>query len=365
MRNPSNTSVYGLLKANFLKAAKFEKPEYIPCRIVISWPVLNTYREKIIELIKKFPLAFPDYDPNTIKFDGVPGIVYEDRYAVDVFGTVWRFRVKGLGGEPYRYPLEDLDKVKEWSLPDPEAGYPIGYATPKPIIPWEELFSHFDKLREQGRLVVFSLHHFLFQKLMDVIPLNKLVPAIYKGDERFVTALEKIASYQLGLLKVAKRYKGIDVVTFLEDLGSQDSPLIRPQHLRKYFLPYYKMFFREVRDMGALIYFHSDGNIMPLSDIILEARPDIVNIQDIVNGVDNIAQKFREEVCIDLDIDREHLIPYGTKEEILNHIKNAIEKLNTSSGGLMLHIEVYPPTPLENILYLAEACYTYCYYMAT
>lgn len=360
MGNPSIAQVYSVFRESFLRAARFEGPELIPCRITVSWPILNMYRERIVELVRRYPLAFPDYDPSDIRFSDVSGTVYEDRYTVDVYGTVWRFRIRGLGGEPYRYPLHDLSKVVEWSLPDPEAGYPLGYATPRPLIPWEELFSHFDRLRERGRIVAFSLHHFLFQKLMDVIPLNKLIPAIYRGDERFIIALEKIAEYQFGLLRVAKRYGRIDVVQFLEDLGGQDSPLIKPYHLRKYFLPYYRKFFNEVKGVDTLVYLHSDGCIVPLSEVLLESGADILNIQDTVNGINNIALKFRGKVCIDLDIDRQHLIPYGSEGEILNHIRTAVERLNTVSGGLMLHIEVYPPTPPENIVYLAEACYRYC-----
>ncbi|MCS7111602.1 MAG: uroporphyrinogen decarboxylase family protein [Ignisphaera sp.] len=350
-----------MYRESFLKAARFDNPRFIPCRIILTQPILNTYREGAVELIKRYPLAFAEHDPNSIVFDDRPGLVFEDRFAQDVYGTVWRFKIRGLGGEPYRYPLENLDRVREWSLPEPEAGYPLGYANPKPIIPWEELFSDFDRLREQGRIVVFSLHHFLFQKLMDLVPLNKLIYAIYKGDERLIAAIEKIVEYQYGLLKVAERYRGIDVVAFLEDLGSQESPLIRAEHLRKYFLPHYRRFFDEVRGMGAIVYFHSDGKIIPLADVILEAGVDVLNIQDVVNGVSNIAARFRGKVCIDLDVDRQHLIPYGTREEISRHIENAIEKLNTESGGLMLHIEVYPPTPLENVHHLAEACYRYCY----
>ncbi len=357
----NNIYTGGLYREVFLKAAQFRYPQFIPCRIIMTWPILNTYREKAIELMKKYPLAFIKHDPNRIVFDDKPGVIFEERFTRDVYGTVWRFKIKGLGGEPYQYPLDNLDKVREWSLPEPEAGYPIGYADPKPMITWEELFERFDRLRELGRPIIFSLHHFLFQKLMDVVPLNILIYAIYRGDERIVMAIEKIVEYQYELLKIAKRYRGIDVVTFLEDLGGQESPLIKPQHLRKYFLPHYRRFFDEVRNMGALIYFHSDGKILPLVDVILEAGVDILNIQDVVNGVNDIALKLRGRVCIDLDIDRQHLIPYGTREEIYSHIKNVIEKLNTESGGLMLHIEVYPPTPLENIHYLAEACYRYCY----
>ncbi|MEM3979856.1 MAG: uroporphyrinogen decarboxylase family protein [Ignisphaera sp.] len=349
-----------MYKENFLKAAKFDYPRFIPCRISLPQAMFYIHREKLVNVIKKYPYVFIDYDPTNIDITEYPADLFEDKYVKDVFGTIWRYKVRGLGPQPHQYPLDDLSKVKDWVLPDPEEGYPVGYADPKPMISWEELFDHFDKLKEQGRLIVFSLHHFLFQKLMDVIPLNKLIYAIYKGDERFLIALGKIAEYQYGLLKVAKRYKGIDVVMFLEDLGSQTSPLIKPEHLRKYFLPYYNKFFKEVKDMGAVIYFHSDGMIVPLFNVILEAKIDILNIQDVVNGIDSIAAKLKGKVCIDLDIDRQKLIPYGTKEEIFNHIHNVVEKLSTERGGLILHIEAYPPTPIENIEYLAQACYKYC-----
>ncbi|MEM1525857.1 MAG: uroporphyrinogen decarboxylase family protein [Ignisphaera sp.] len=349
-----------MYKDSFLKAVKFDYPKFIPCRISLPEAMFYIHREKLIDVIKRYPHAFPDYEPSSIRVSETPLELFEDRYVKDVFGTVWRYKVRGLGPQPSSYPLDDLNKVKDWVLPDPEEGYPIGYADPKPMIYWEELFNRFDKLKEQGRLVVFSLHHFLFQKLMDVIPLNKLIYSIYKGDERLLLALEKIAEYQYGLLKVAKRYRGIDVVTFLEDLGSQNSPLIKPEHLRKYFLPYYRKFSKEVKGMGAIAYFHSDGMIVPLIDVILEAEVDVLNIQDVVNNVDNIATKLKGRVCVDLDIDRQKLIPYGTKEEIHNYIRNVIEKLSTERGGLIIHIEVYPPTPIENIEYLAQACYRYC-----
>ncbi len=353
--------VLRLYRENLLKSAMFENPKVIPCRVIVTWPVINMYRERFIDVVKKYPFAFPEHVASNIEFGEKPGIIYEDRFVRDVFGTVWRFKIKGLGPEPYEYPLADLDRVRNWVLPDPETGYPIGYANPKPMISWEELFENFDRVRDMGGLVVFSLHHFLFQKLMDIIPLNKLLYAIYKGDERFLIALEKIFEYQFNLLRIAKRYGKIDVVAVLEDLGGQTSPLIRPEHLRKYFLPYYKRISGEVRNMGSMLYFHSDGNIMSLADVLLEINAHIINIQDVVNGVENIAKKFKGKVCIDIDIDRQHLIPYGSKEEIFKHIENIVKVLNTDKGGLSIHIEVYPPTPLENIIYLAEACYKYAF----
>lgn len=70
-------------------------------------------------------------------------------------------------------------------------------------------------------------------------------------------------------------------------------------------------------------------------------------IQDVVNSVENIAKKFRGRVCI--DIAGQHLIPFSKREEIFKHIEGVIKLLNTDRGGLAIHIDVYPQTPLSDI----------------
>jgi len=75
----------------------------------------------------------------------------------------------------------------------------------------------------------------------------------------------------------------------------------------------------------------------------------ILNIQDLVNGVDNIRRKLKGKVCIDLDIGRQKILPFGKPQYVKEHVKRAVRTLNSPEGGLM--IQVYPcsPTPPKNI----------------
>lgn len=114
-----------------------------------------------------------------------------------------------------------------------------------------------------------------------------------------------------------------------------------------------------VRQAGKIIHMHSDGNIRALVDDIVEGGVDVLNLQDPVNGVDWIGRRFRGKLCIDLDIDRQRITPFGTPEEIHRHIRDCIETVGTPDGGLMLIYGLYPGVPLENVRALMDAmtCY--------
>jgi hypothetical protein len=56
-------------RANFLKAVRFASPKAIPCRVIVTKPLVNSYREEFMEIVKRYPLAFPDYSVEALKFD--------------------------------------------------------------------------------------------------------------------------------------------------------------------------------------------------------------------------------------------------------------------------------------------------------
>ena len=59
--------------------------------------------------------------------------------------------------------------------------------------------------------------------------------------------------------------------------------------------------------------------------------PEPYNLQDLVNGVDWIAEKFRGNICVDLDIDRQSITPFGTPDEIFR--EEIINDLYDIRGG--------------------------------
>lgn len=91
---------------------------------------------------------------------------------------------------------------------------------------------------------------------------------------------------------------------------------------------------------------------------------DVLNLQDLVNGIDWIAEKFAGRVCVDLDVDRQNITRFGTPEQIDALIREEVEKLGSPEGGLMMIYGLYPGTPFENVKALMDAMERYMGYYA-
>ena len=75
--------------------------------------------------------------------------------------------------------------------------------------------------------------------------------------------------------------------------------------------------------------------------------------------IDWIAAHLKGRICIDLDIDRQDVTRFGTPEEIDALIRDAVVKLGSREGGLMMIYGLYPGVPLENIKALMDALERY------
>ena len=138
--------------------------------------------------------------------------------------------------------------------------------------------------------------------------------------------------------------------------------MLSPGHFKKYIRPSYARLIEPAREAGCIIHMHSDGDIRELVDDIMAAGVEVINLQDLVNGIDWIRERFAGKVCIDLDIDRQQVTRFGGPEEIDGLIREEVEKLGSKKGGLMMIYGLYPGVPLENIKALMDAMERYAGY---
>ena len=116
------------------------------------------------------------------------------------------------------------------------------------------------------------------------------------------------------------------------------------------------------REKGLVIHMHSDGDIRLLLDDIIDGGVDVMNLQDLVNGVDWIKDNLKGKTCIELDVDRQNVTVFGTPKDIDELIKTEVETLGSPDGGLMMIYGLYPGTPLENAIALMDAMEKYMGY---
>ena len=285
----------------------------------------------------------PDYDANARA-----GQPYTDH-----FGCIWETTMNGIVGSVHKHPLADISRYGSYSLPDPE------HSTGLNPINWAEFEAEVARQKSLGLMTYGDLRHgHTFQQLCDIRGYVDTLTDLSDEEPEVLDLLEKLCQFNLAQIHHFLK-ADVDMIRIPEDLGMQNGPMISLSLFREYIKPLYQRMLEPVRQAGKIIHMHSDGDIRTLADDIIEGGVDVLNLQDLVNGVSWIGQQFRGKTCIDLDIDRQKITPFGTPAEIDAHIRSCIETVGCKDGGLMMIYGLYPGVPLENVKALMDAMTRY------
>ena len=272
------------------------------------------------------------------------------------WGCIWNTSEDGITGTVVEHPLADWADFEQFQIPDPEKT--DGLIT----IDWDTIAKDIENKKTIGEFTHAGLRHgHTFLQLCDIRGYQPVMYDMYDNEPRLQPLIEMIEAFNLAIIKHYIRL-GVDMMIYPEDLGMQLGPMLSPDHFRKYIQPSYERLMLPAREAGCIIHMHSDGDIRLLVDDMVESGVQVINLQDLVNGIDWIADRFAGKVCIDLDIDRQKITPYGTPIEIDALIREEVETLGSRDGGLMMIYGLYPGVPLENVRALMDAMENYATY---
>ena len=342
--------------ANLLRAALFDRPDAIPMTFHINASCWNHFpQEALADLMASYPSLFGGAEPPALPYRPtyLPNAV-ADRPFTDPWGCVWTTVTDGIVGTVTHHPLADWSDFDAYTPPDPAGGDGMGHY----------LASAASESGGQVRLNMASLRHgHTFQQLVDLRGYENLMFDMADGEPRLPRLIEMVEAFNLALVE---RDLAADTrwMAYPEDLGMQSGPMISPQHFRTYIRPVYKRLTAPARKAGALLHMHSDGHLHALLDDLLACGLQVLNLQDLVNGLEWIAKRLKGRVCIDLDIDRQQVTVHGTPSDVDNLIRREVELLGSREGGLMMIYGLYPGTPLANARAVAEAMHRYAGYYA-
>lgn len=139
----------------------------------------------------------------------------------------------------------------------------------------------------------------------------------------------------------------IDALNFMDDWGSQQNLLIPPRVWREIFKPMYKDYIDIAHRAGKKIFMHSDGNTLEILPDLIELGLDAINTQIFCIGVENLAP-FKGKITFWGEIDRQHLLPYGSAEDIERAVVRVKDTL-WDNGGCIAQCEFGPGGRPENV----------------
>ena len=342
---------------NLRRAVRFQGPEWIPMIFHVNGACWQHYAHGTLEeLMAERPLLFPDFDPKQPVRPAFSPVQQKDRPYRDPWGCVWSTSTDGITGSVVEHPLADWAAFDAYAPPDPELT--------DGLVPvdWKRVAGKLREAKACGDLAVASLRHgHTFMQLCDIRGYVNLLLDMADGVPRLARLIEMLEAFNLALVN---RYvaAGAEWMSFPEDLGMQSGPMVSPELFRAYVKPSYQRLIAPAREAGCIIHMHSDGDIRTLAEDLIEGGVEVLNLQDLVNGLDWIAGTLKGRVCVDLDVDRQSVTRFGSPAQIDALIREEVEKLGSPEGGLMMIYGLYPGVPLENVKALMEAMERYAGY---
>jgi uroporphyrinogen decarboxylase len=155
----------------------------------------------------------------------------------------------------------------------------------------------------------------------------------------------------------------VDVVAIVEDLGTQQGPLIRPEVYRRLIKPYHKRMMGAVKKHGKRLFLHSCGAVSAFIPDFIAMGVDALNpVQVSASGMDT--RKLKSEFGHDLSfwgaIDTGKVLPYGTPEEVRAEVKRRIDDLASSGGYILAAVHnIQSEVPPQNVVAMYEAALEY------
>lgn len=122
------------------------------------------------------------------------------------------------------------------------------------------------------------------------------------------------------------RHRGIDGLALNSDYCTNHGPFIGPGQFAEFILPYLAQLVTAYRQMGFYVIKHTDGNVMPILDQLVECRPNAIHSLDPQAGVDlaEVKRRYGDRVCLIGNVNC-GLLDRGTDEEVVASARYALQ----------------------------------------
>ena len=146
-----------------------------------------------------------------------------------------------------------------------------------------------------------------------------------------------------------KAHGGVDGFALCSDYCFNSGPFLPLDWFDRFVMPNLKEIIKAYRDMGFYTIKHTDGNIMPILDRLLEAAPDALHSLDPQGGVDmaEIVKLVGDKVTLCGNVDCGKM-QTGTDEDTVESARYALEHGKKAAGYIFCTSNcVYTGMPLR------------------
>ncbi len=238
------------------------------------------------------------------------------------WGTILEYSAEEYG-MPVSGPIKTLADLERYHAPDP-------YAPGR--------FASLEKLvnRYKGRLAIGVHLNDVLSVPRNLMGFENLMAAFGEAPELVRGLVELSVKTNLELAKEAAR-RGADFVFTGDDYASTEGPFISPRMFRELLAPQLKRVMTGFKELGLLVIKHTDGNILPILDLIVDAGMDALDPIDPVAGLDigEMKRRLGHMLALKGNVDCAHTLTNGTEQQVVEETISVIRKA-AAGGGLIV-----------------------------
>lgn len=149
--------------------------------------------------------------------------------------------------------------------------------------------------------------------------------------------------------EIIAKHGGLDGFALCSDYCFNTGPFLSPPLFSEFITPFLYKLIKGYRDMGFYVIKHTDGNIMPILDQLVQANPHALHSLDPQGGVDiaEVKRLVGDKVCLIGNVNC-GLLQTGTDEEVIKSVRYAL-KNGMPGGGYIFSTSncIYTGMPLE------------------
>lgn len=121
------------------------------------------------------------------------------------------------------------------------------------------------------------------------------------------------------------RHGGLDGFALCTDYCFNTGPFLSPNQFSEFVTPYQAQLTQGMRDLGFYVIKHTDGNIMPIIDQLVQTHPHALHSLDPQGGVDiaEVKRRYGDEVCLIGNVNC-GLMDTGTDQEVIDSARYAL-----------------------------------------
>jgi uroporphyrinogen decarboxylase len=275
-----------------------------------------------------------------------------DSTFIDEWGVTYKPNPE-MKHHPIDHPIKSYSDLKNYLPPDPDLPERLGNLE-------EMVFKY------KGNKAIVFPQRACFMWSVYIRGMDNLLMDFLSEPDFVVELLDVVLETHIKIAINAIK-AGADIILLCDDYATNSGPFFSPSIFEQFIKPRLTKIVNVIHENGAKAVKHTDGNLWPIIDLLIDTNIDGLHPMDPIAGMDigQVKKKYGDQICLLGNIDCGPLLTFGTEQEVEQEVKKCIEKASHGGGHILtssnsIHSSVKP----ENYLAMINAAKKFGQYSA-